>query len=99
MRKLALILVLILISRPLFAADFIMTKEPIKEPIEGDRPSRYTFIYSKVIKDINDKDVTVKDEGKTVTQTKQDILSQRAFYQAEVDICDARLAEIAKIGE
>lgn len=95
MRKLALILVLILISRPLFAADFTMVKEPIKEDI----PNRYTFIYYKVLKDINDKDVTVKDESKTVTQTKQNVLTQRALYQAEVDICDARLAEIAKIGE
>ena len=67
--------------------------------IDMDDYQKYKFIYTKTLKDVNGVEFVVADEGRIISQSKDEIISQIAIYQNVIDECKSKLAEITKLEE
>ena len=64
------------------------------QPVPTD-PQQYIFTYTKTVKDVNGKDVIIPDRTENVTL--EQLESQIASYQAQIDEIRAKIDAMTKI--
>ena len=76
--------------------DFII-EENTNQPEEVQPVKTYTIKYTKEVEDINGNKVTVVDEVRTETVTKEGLLAQKAQYEKLIKEIDEKLAKIGEL--
>jgi hypothetical protein len=70
--------------------------QPIPEPMP-EQQQVFTIKYTKVVKDLKGNDVTVIDEQRTETVTKEQLEAQKLQHQKMISELEEKLARIEEM--
>ena len=72
-------------------------EENTNQPAETQPVKTYTIKYTKEVEDVEGNKVTIIDEARTETVTKEGLLAQKAQYEKLIEEIDEKLAKIGEL--